>query len=65
MPNRSYLCVTDHHTIYPAMNQDFDSETQILADGVRQIPLLWLALFRRDSVQDKTIQPSSLLACNR
>ena len=47
MANRSYLVVTDDDTIYPSTaEKDYNPDTQIVAQGVYCVPLLWLGLFR-------------------
>jgi hypothetical protein len=56
MSNRSYLTVSNRDFIYPSTTDtSFDSEEQVVAQGVYCVPLLWLALFRADNLRTETL----------
>ncbi len=52
MPNSAYLCCTDYEGLYPSfVDENYRSSESTLAVAQNCIPLLWLALFRRDDMR--------------
>ncbi len=56
MSSRSYLIGTNLNTANPTdAEPGFDPATQILANDVEAVPLLWMALFREDDLREETL----------
>src|SRR5436190_1365820 len=57
MSNTAYLCCSDFAGIYPsAQAKKYKSEKHTVACAVERVPLLWLALFRKNNLKTETIE---------
>ncbi len=54
MANRCFLTASNVKSIYPSFaDVEYCSENQTIANDVEYIPLLWLALFREEDLENK------------
>ena len=52
MSNRAYLAVTNKDTLYPSFaEKKYDPSNQLIASDVEYLPLMWLAMFRKDDLR--------------
>lgn len=57
MSNRAYLAASNADTIYPSFAEpSYDAPEQLIATDVEALPLLWLAMFREQDLQQKVFQ---------
>jgi len=56
MPKTSYLCSTNRRATYPREEDPtFSLQTDLIANGARCVPLLWLAMFRSADIVRRTV----------
>ena len=60
MANRSYLIVSNNDAIFPRLTEpNFDSNVQVIAQGIYCVPLLWFGLFRSKDLRTQESQEDS------